>query len=45
LIKAYVDNATAGLTGAMHFVGESTVVITNYSNVDPRITGYVFGNA
>ena len=45
LIKAYVDNATAGLTGAMHFVGESTVVITNYSTVDPRINGYVFSNA
>lgn len=45
LIKAYVDNATAGLTGAMHFVGEATVVITNYSSVDPRITGYVFSNA
>lgn len=45
LIKAYVDNATAGLTSAMHFVGEATVVITNNSSVDPRITGYTFGNA
>ena len=42
LIKAYVDNATAGLTGAMHFIGEATVTINNNSNVDPRINGYDF---
>ena len=45
LIKAYVDNATAGLTGAMHFVGEASVVINPNSSVDPRISGYTFANA
>lgn len=42
LIKNYVDNATAGLTGAMHFIGEATVVINNNSGVNPRISGYDF---
>jgi hypothetical protein len=37
-----VDTATAGLTGAMHFIGEATVVINPYSNVNPNITGYDF---
>lgn len=41
-IKAYIDRATAGLTGAMHFIGEATVVITPNSLVDPRISGYDF---
>lgn len=41
LIKAYVDSAVAGLTGAMHFIGEATVVITNNSTVDPNI---IMGN-
>ena len=45
LIKAYVDNAVAGLSGAMHFVGDATVVINNNSSVDPRINGYDFSNA
>lgn len=45
LIKSYVDNATAGLTGAMHFIGEATVVINPNSGVDPRIDGYNFGQA
>lgn len=45
LIKAYVDNATAGITGAMHFIGEATVVINPNSTVDPRISGYNFANA
>lgn len=45
LIKAYVDNATAGITGAMHFVGEATVVITPNSSVDPQIGEYNFSNA
>ena len=44
-ITRYVDNATAGLTGAMHFIGEATVVITHNSNVDPRISGYDFRQA
>ena len=33
---------TAGLTGAMHFVGEATVMITNGSRVDPQIRDYYF---
>ena len=45
LIKEYVDNATAGLTGAMHFIGEANVVITPNSSVDPRIPGYSFNQA
>ena len=45
LIKAYVDNAVAGLSGAMHFVGDATVVINNNSSVDPRINGYNFSQA
>ena len=45
LIKSYVDNAVSGLTGAMHFIGDATVVITNNSNVDPHINGYNFANA
>lgn len=44
-VVSYVDNATAGLTGAMHFVGEATVVVNPNSTVDPRITGYEFRNA
>ena len=42
LIKAYVDNAVAGLAGAMHFIGEATVFIGFNSNVDPHIDGYNF---
>ena len=38
----YVENATAGLTGAMHFIGEAAVAITPGSNVNPRIPGYIF---
>ena len=45
LIKAYVDNATAGITGAMHFIGEATVVINPDTSVDPRIEGYIFSHA
>lgn len=41
----YVEKATAGLTGAMHFIGEATVVITNDSSVDPQINGYNFKQA
>lgn len=39
-IKDYVAQQTAGLTGAMHFIGESTVSIINGSSTDPQITGY-----
>ena len=45
VIKQYVDGLTAGLTGAMHFIGEATVVITPNSGLDPRIGGYVFSQA
>lgn len=45
LVKNYIDNAVAGLSGAMHFIGDSSVIITNNSAVDPRISGYIFGNA
>lgn len=44
-IKAYIDNAVAGLTGAMHFIGEAGVVITNGSTVNPNIAGYIFSQA
>lgn len=45
LVKSYVDNAVAGLSGAMHFIGEATVVINPSSSIDPRISGYTFANA
>ena len=45
LVKSYIDTATAGLTGAMHFIGEATVVINSNTAVDPRIEGYNFGQA
>ena len=45
LVKTYVDNAVEGLTGAMHFIGEASVVITANSGVDPRIQGYIFSQA
>ena len=46
-IMDYIADMTEGLTGAMHFIGESSVVInTNVNNhVDPQITGYNFKNA
>ena len=44
-IKQYVDTQTAGLTGAMHFIGEAMVVINPNSAVDPRIQGYDFSAA
>lgn len=40
----YITTATAGLTGAMHFVGESNALITNGSRVDPQVNGYDFRN-
>ena len=45
LVKNYVDSAVEGLTGAMHFVGEATVVIVPNTNVNPQINGYNFANA
>lgn len=46
-IQDYVAQQTAGLTGAMHFIGEATVAINtaSTSRVDPGITGYDFRNA
>ena len=46
-VKTYVDVKTAGLTGAMHFIGEATVAINLAVNpaVDPRIDGYNFAQA
>ena len=44
-IITYIDNATAGVAGAMHYIGEATVEITNNSTVNPRIEGYNFNNA
>lgn len=41
----YINSATAGITGAMHFIGEATVEITNGSSVNPRIEGYNFTRA
>ncbi len=45
LVKQYVDSATSGLTGAMHFKGEATVQIINGSSVNPRINDYNFSKA
>lgn len=45
VIKRYIDNATAGLTGAMHYIGEATVEIRNGTGVNPRIEGYNFSQA
>ena len=45
VIKRYIDNLTAGLTGAMHYIGEATVEIRNGTSVNPRINGYNFANA
>ena len=44
-IIRYIDDATAGLTGAMHYVGEATVTITNGSATNPRIDDYNFSAA
>lgn len=41
----YVNNATAGLTGAMHYIGEASVTITHNSHIDPQIQNYNFSNA
>lgn len=43
----YVSQMTAGLTGAMHFVGEATVMVdTSVNNhIDPQIADYDFRKA
>ena len=43
-IKSYIDEKTAGLTGAMHFQGKATVDITDGSTINPVISGYDFAN-
>ena len=43
-IKSYIDDKTAGLTGAMHFQGKATVDIADGSTTDPVISGYDFAN-
>ncbi len=45
VIKAYVDALGAGITGAMHFIGEASVIINQNSSIDPRISGYEFSKA
>lgn len=46
-VKRYVDTKTAGLTGAMHYIGEATVDINPAVNprVNPNIGGYDFSKA
>ena len=44
-VVRYVDNATAGLSGAMHYIGDATVTITPNSGVNPQIDGYNFSKA
>lgn len=44
-ILNYINDATAGLTGAMHYIGEATVEITNNSTINPRIDEYNFSQA
>jgi hypothetical protein len=42
-VKAYIDAAVAGLTGAMHFIGEATVPVSGA--VNPQISDYDFAHA
>ena len=42
----YITQMTAGLTGAMHFIGETSMLINATNNrSDPHISGYNFRNA
>jgi hypothetical protein len=43
-VISYVTTATAGLTGAMHYIGDATVAIEPNSHVDPQIPNYNFNN-
>ena len=43
-VISYVTTATAGLTGAMHYIGDATVAIEPNSHVDPQIQNYNFAN-
>lgn len=44
-IVDYIAQMTAGLTGAMHFVGEATIPVPINSHIDPQIVGYTFRSA
>ncbi len=44
-IIRYINDVTAGISSAMHYIDEATVEITDGSNVNPRIDGYNFNNA
>ena len=44
-IIKYVAAKTAGLTGAMHFVGEASVLVNPNSSTNPQIQDYNFNNA
>ena len=44
-IKDYIEDQTAGLTGAMHFIGETSVIINQNSGINPQIPGYDFSLA
>ena len=44
-IKDYVEEKTANLSGAMHFIGQTYITITNGSNQDPQIYNYEFSEA
>lgn len=37
--KTELSNATAGLTGAMHFIGSSTTAITDHGTQQPTVNG------
>lgn len=39
-VKSYVDNATSGLSGAMHYIGTSSSAITDGGTQNPTISGY-----
>ena len=41
-VISYIEDQTAGLTGAMHFIGEASVTIVENSRVNPQIPGYNF---
>jgi len=44
-VSSYIATKTAGLTGAMHFIGTATVEIVNGSSTNPIILDYNFSNA
>lgn len=46
-VVSYVEAATAGLTGAMHYIGEANADMSNSNgkSINPQINGYNFSNA